>query len=105
MVAASCRLIDSAVRHHSRLEAAAVSRIAVNTSAETARRMPTVSVLEDGGCGRSSALGGVTTFMLAPPSPRGVEVHTPGQRRLLRRPGRSDHPRGVWVATAIGATS
>ena len=47
MVLASSRLIDSAVRHHNRLEAAAVSRIAVNTSAETARRMLIVSFPAD----------------------------------------------------------
>jgi hypothetical protein len=42
MVLASCRLVASAVRHHNRLDAAAVKRIAVNTSADTARPMLTV---------------------------------------------------------------
>ncbi len=42
MVEASCRLVASAVRHHSRLESAAVSRIAARTSADMARRMLTV---------------------------------------------------------------
>jgi hypothetical protein len=54
MVLASYRLIDSAVRHHNRLEAVAVSRIAVNTSAETARRMLIVSFPPDE-AGRRSA--------------------------------------------------
>ncbi|MCP1842447.1 hypothetical protein J2R78_005414 [Bradyrhizobium sp. USDA 4538] len=66
IVEASCRLIDSAVRHQSRLEAAAVSRIAVRTSAETARRMLIVSILaEDGDRGRSRALERSKAFMLA----------------------------------------
>src|SRR5262249_29340764 len=65
MVEASCRLIDSAVRHHNRLEAAAVSRIAANTSAETTNRMLTVSVLADGGRSRAKAFRGGTAFMLA----------------------------------------
>src|SRR6266446_6434714 len=42
MVLASCRLVASAVRHHNRLDAAAVNRIVVNTSADTARWMLTV---------------------------------------------------------------
>ncbi|WP_369726819.1 hypothetical protein AB8Z38_16310 [Bradyrhizobium sp. LLZ17] len=45
MVEASCRLVASAVRHHNRLESAAVSKIAVRTSAEMARRMLTVSLV------------------------------------------------------------
>jgi hypothetical protein len=45
MVLASCRLVASAVRHHNRLVAAAVNRIVVNTSADTARWMLTVSGL------------------------------------------------------------
>src|SRR6516164_10735861 len=65
MVEASCRLIVSAVRHHNRLEVAAVSRIAVNTSTETAKRTLTVRVLADGGRRRSRALRGGTAFMLA----------------------------------------
>jgi hypothetical protein len=44
MVEASCRRVASAVRHHNRLEKAAVSRIAASTSADTARRMLTVSL-------------------------------------------------------------
>ena len=47
MVLASSRLIDSAVRHHNRLDAAAVSRIAVNTNDETTRRMLIVSFPAD----------------------------------------------------------
>jgi hypothetical protein len=45
MVLASCRLVFSAVRHHNRLDAAAVNRIVVKTSADTARRMLTVQCL------------------------------------------------------------
>src|SRR5258708_7162522 len=45
MVLASCRLVASAVRHHNRLDAAAVNRIVVNTSADTARWMLIVSGL------------------------------------------------------------
>src|SRR6516165_2306515 len=94
MVEASCRLIDSAVRHHNRLEAAAVSRIAVNTSAETANRMLTVSVRADGGRSRAKAFRGGTAFMLA----------SAGLRRRLKAirraragcyvvPAGPDHPR------------
>jgi len=60
MVLASCRLIDSAVRHHSRLEAAAVSRIAVSTSADTARRMLMVSDFAEPG---AKLFGLGTAFM------------------------------------------
>src|ERR1700722_14487946 len=55
MVLASCRLVFSAVRHHNRLDAAAVNRIAVNTSADTARPMLTAQGLPaDRGGGRPS---------------------------------------------------
>jgi hypothetical protein len=64
MVLASSRLIDSAVRHHSRLQAAAVRRIAVNTSAETARRMLMVSfALDEAGRGPAKAPRRGTAFI------------------------------------------
>jgi hypothetical protein len=55
MVLASFRLVASAVRHHNRLDAAAVNRIVVNTSADTARWMLTVRGLpRERGGGRPS---------------------------------------------------
>src|SRR6266851_361887 len=55
MVLASCRLVASAVRHHNRLDAAAVNRIVVSTSADTARWMLTVrGPPADRGVGRPS---------------------------------------------------
>jgi hypothetical protein len=65
MVLASCRLVASAVRHHNRLDAAAVNRIVVNTSADTARWMLTVRGLpveRDGG--RSSGCRFGTSIIL-----------------------------------------
>ena len=73
MVLASCRLVASAVRHHSRLDAAAVRRIAVNTSADTAKPMLTVrGLLAERGLGRSPGCRLGTAIILVPLSSSGT---------------------------------
>ncbi len=73
MVLASCRLVASAVRYHNRLDAAAVKRIAVNTSADTARPMLTVRGLPaEKGLGRSAGCRLGTVIILVPPSSWGT---------------------------------
>jgi hypothetical protein len=99
MVLASCRLVASAVRHHNRLDAAAVNRIVVNTSADTARWMLTVIALpaERGG-GRSSGCRFGTGIILVPLAgggmlPAGSLEYTPEFRSTLPfSPYRADHP-------------
>ena len=61
MVLASCWLVASAVRHHKRLDAAAVIRMAANTSTETARPMLIVNVLTRVTRWRSAPLREMTT--------------------------------------------
>jgi hypothetical protein len=61
------------VRHHNRLDAAAVKRIAVNTSADTARPMLTVrGPPAETGLGRSAGCRRGTAIILVPLSNRGM---------------------------------
>src|SRR5271169_376476 len=103
MVLASCRLVASAVRHHNRLEAAAVKRIAVNTSAETARRMLIVrGRAAERGPGRSAGCRLGTAIILVLLSSRGMLPaasieYTPEFRFMLRL------PRPAWNIRADGS--
>src|SRR5207253_7547946 len=68
IVLANCWLIASDVRHHNRLEAAAVTKIAVSTSAGTARPMLMVHARGAArGCPESCSGRGETATILTVP--------------------------------------